>query len=54
MPEGYLRISKHKNRCRYYHCLTDQNGTYIPKENIILSKQLAQKAYNKYIGNMKG
>ena len=20
MPEGNLRISKHKNRCRYYHC----------------------------------
>ena len=49
MPEGYLRISKHKNRCRYYHCLTDRNGTYIPKKNIILSKQLAQKAYNKSI-----
>ena len=49
MPEGYLRISKHKNRCRYYHCLTDRNGTYIPKKDIILSKQLAQKAYNKSI-----
>ena len=49
MAEGYLRISKHKNRCCYYHCLTDRNGTYIPKKNIILSKQLAQKAYNKSI-----
>ena len=49
MPEGYLRISKHENRCRYYHCKTDRNGTYIPKKNIVLSKQLAQKAYNKSI-----
>ena len=49
MPEGYLRISKHENRCRYYHCKTDRNGTYIPKKNIELSKQLAQKAYNKSI-----
>ena len=49
MPEGYLRISKHKNRCRYYHCQEDRNGTYIPKRNIELSRQLAQKAYNKSI-----
>ena len=29
MPEGNLRISKHKNRCRYYHCVHDRNGIYI-------------------------
>ena len=49
VADANLRISKHKNRCRYYHCLTGRNGTYIPKKNIILSKQLAQKAYNKSI-----
>ena len=32
MPEGYLRISKCKNRCRYYHCIKDRNGTYISKK----------------------
>ena len=46
MPEGNLRISKHKNRCRYYHCVHDRNGIYIPKRNMILREQLAQKAYN--------
>ena len=45
MPEGNLRISKHKNRCRYYHCVHDRNGIYIPKRNLILREQLAQKAY---------
>ena len=44
MPEGNLRISKHKNRCRYYHCVHDRNGIYIPKRNMILREQLAQKA----------
>ena len=42
MPEGNLRISKHKNRCRYYHCVHDRNGIYIPKRNMILREQLAQ------------
>ena len=48
-PDGYLRISKNKNRCRYYHCIEDRNGIYIPKRNIQLSKQLAQKTYNKSV-----
>ena len=48
-PDGYLRISKNKNRCRYYHCIEDRNGSYIPKSNIELSKQLAQKSYNKSV-----
>lgn len=52
MPEGNLRISKHKNRCRYYHCVHDRNGIYIPKRNMILREQLAQKAYNSSIINM--
>lgn len=51
MPEGHLRISKYQNRCRYYHCIEDRNGIYIPKGNMTLSKQLAQKAYNKSIIN---
>ena len=41
MPEGNLRISKHKNRCRYYHCVHDRIGIYIPKRNMILREQLA-------------
>lgn len=49
MPEGHLRISTNKNRCRYYHCTEDRNGVYIPKRNMTLSRQLAQKAYNKLI-----
>ena len=49
MPEGNLRISKHKNRCRYYHCVHDRNDIYIPKRNMILREQLAQKAYNSSI-----
>lgn len=49
LPEGYLRISRCKNRCRYYHCIEDRNGSYIPKSNIELSKQLAQKSYNKSV-----
>lgn len=52
MPEGNLRISKHKNRCRYYHCVHDRNGIYIPKRNLILREQLAQKAYNSSIINI--
>ena len=52
MPEGNLRISKHKNRCRYYHCVHDRNGIYIPKRNMMLREQLAQKAYNSSIINI--
>lgn len=52
MPEEHLRISKHKNRCRYYHCEHDRNGIYIPKRNMNLSGQLAQKAYNSSIINI--
>lgn len=44
-PEGYLRISRDKERTRYYHCLDDRNGVYIPKENEQLPRQLAQKTY---------
>ena len=45
-PEGHLRISKDKNRIRYYHCTEDNSGFYIPKSDKILPKKLAQKTYN--------
>ena len=31
VPEGNLRISKDKNKVRYYHCVEDNEGTYISK-----------------------
>ena len=31
VPEGNLRISKDKNKIRYYHCVEDNEGTYISK-----------------------
>lgn len=45
-PEGHLRISKDKNRIRYYHCTEDNSGIYIPKSDKFLPKKLAQKTYN--------
>ena len=29
VPEGNLRISKDKNKVRYYHCVEDNEETYI-------------------------
>lgn len=31
VPKGNLRISKDKNKIRYYHCVEDNEGTYISK-----------------------
>ncbi|WP_342982346.1 hypothetical protein [Ruminococcus sp. 2227st1_E6_2227SCRN_220401] len=45
-PEGHLRISKDKNKIRYYHCKGDSNGIYIPKSDKKLPQKLAQKTYN--------
>ena len=45
-PEGHLRISKDKNKIRYYHCKEDSNGIYIPKSDKKLPQKLAQKTYN--------
>ena len=45
-PEGYLRISKDKNKIRYYHCIKDNSGIYIPKSDKYLPQKLAQKTYN--------
>lgn len=45
-PDGHLRISKDKNKIRYYHCTEDNSGIYIPKSDKYLPKKLAQKTYN--------
>lgn len=44
-PEGRLRISVDHGNVRYYKCTDDRYGDYIPKENELLPRQLAQKAY---------
>ena len=45
-PEGRLRISVDHGNVRYYNCASDKYGDYIPRENELLPRQLAQKAYN--------
>ena len=45
-PEGHLRISKDKDKIRYYHCTEDNSGIYIPKSDKYLPKKLAQKTYD--------
>lgn len=47
-PEGRLRINTSEHRIRYYHMLQrgDNEGNYIPKKQIMLAGQLAQKDYN--------
>ncbi|MGN0328659.1 MAG: hypothetical protein ACI4D4_06725 [Lachnospira sp.] len=51
MPEGRLRIGKSKGCTQYYHCKKDlpHNGVYLPKKDIELARQLAQKSYNEKI-----
>lgn len=49
VPEGHLRISKDKNKPRYYQCIDDNNGIYIPRSNKELPKLLAQKTYNRIV-----
>lgn len=48
-PEGKLRISVDSGKVRYYHCLDDRYGVYIPKENDKLPHMLAQKAYDESV-----
>ena len=36
-PEGHLRISKDKDKIRYYHCTEDNSGIYIPKSDKIFT-----------------
>ena len=45
-PDGYLRISKDKNKIRYYHCTENNSGIYISKSDEYLPQKLAQKTYN--------
>ena len=46
VPDGYLRISKDKEKLRYYHCTNDRYGIYISKKNVELPIRLAQKSYD--------
>lgn len=43
VPEGNLRISKDKNKIRYYHCVEDNEGTYISKIDSELPKLHTQR-----------
>ncbi len=45
-PEGRLRISVDHGVTRYYQCIDDRYGEYIPRDNVQLPRQLAQKTYN--------
>ena len=48
-PDGRLRISVDSGKLRYYHCLDDRYGVYIPRENDKLPRGLAQKAYEESV-----
>ena len=48
-PDGNLRISTDKGFIRFYHCTENGYGTYIPKKDLQLPRQLAQKAYQEAI-----
>ena len=49
-PEGRLRLSKSHNHVQYYRCTEEKkSGNYIPKENLKLAQQLAQKSYDEKI-----
>ncbi len=48
-PVGYLRISRDSGRVRFYHCTDDRHGMYIPKDNLQLPMQLAQKTYQETV-----
>ena len=43
VPEGNLRISKDKNKVRYYHCVEYNEGTYISKIDSELPKLHTQR-----------
>lgn len=48
-PEGFLRISVDKKNPRYYHCISDKFGKYIPKSDTELPQKLAQKSYDEKV-----
>ena len=43
VPKGNLRISKDKNKIRYYHCVEDNEGTYISKIDSEMPKLHTQR-----------
>ena len=43
VPKGNLRISKDKNKVRYYHCVEDNEGTYNSKIDYELPKLHTQR-----------
>ena len=43
VPKGNLRISNDKNKVRYYHCVEDNEGTYISKIDSELPKLHTQR-----------
>ncbi len=49
VPEGHLRISRDKNKPRYYQCIDDSKGSYIPRADTELPRLLAQKSYNEAV-----
>lgn len=52
-PEGRLRISRSHDYVQYYWCRNEKKtGIYISKDNIILVRQLAQKAYDEKVLKM--
>lgn len=50
-PQGTLRLSKCRKSVQYYHCMpeSEKKGTYIPKTQEKLIRELAQKSYNEKI-----
>ncbi len=48
-PEGRLRISVDQGCVRYYNCTNDRYGVYIPRNNELLPRKLAQKTYNEAV-----
>lgn len=50
-PEGTLRLGKSQGCIQYYHCKegAPQNGSYIPKKELKLVKELAQKSYEEKV-----
>lgn len=51
VPEGTLRLGKDQGCVQYYHRVPggSHNGIYIPKSEIELAKQLAQKTYDQKV-----
>ena len=50
-PEGTLRLGKSQGCVQYYHCMPGgpHNGKYLPKSQMDLVRQLAQKNYDERV-----